>query len=271
MPTHLLFSAAEPELDRRVHRPLARERAHDAQPARDRDVGGAEPLPPRRAAARPAAASRGRGRRERVALLPVGRRVQPAPAGRSPTRRCRARRAGTSCRPASSSSGRRGRRACSTSTTACWSATTPRAAIARRSPRPRPTCSRGRRCCARCRRTSPTTACRAAGIQPSGVIELLTLSPVLPRSIRFSVAAVDARAAPHHGGGAELQRLRADARSRVREQRPPRDRSAARRARLPAAERPRSTRGCTDRCSRCSAAATGSASTSRTSSSPTSR
>ena len=30
------------------------------------------------------------------------------------------------------------------------------------------------------------------GIQPSGVIELLTLSPVLPRSIRFSVAAVEA-------------------------------------------------------------------------------
>ena len=29
------------------------------------------------------------------------------------------------------------------------------------------------------------------GIRPSGVIELLTLSAVLPRSIRFSVAAVD--------------------------------------------------------------------------------
>ena len=44
----------------------------------------------------------------------------------SPTRRCRARRAGTSCRPASSSSAPSGPRACSTSTTACSSATTPR-------------------------------------------------------------------------------------------------------------------------------------------------
>jgi uncharacterized alpha-E superfamily protein len=32
----------------------------------------------------------------------------------------------------------------------------------------------------------------STGIQPSGVIELLTLSAVLPRSIRFSVAAVEA-------------------------------------------------------------------------------
>ena len=161
VPTHLLFSAREPELDRRVHRPLARERAHDAEPARDRDVGGAEPLPPRRAAPGPAPAPRGRGRRERVALLHARWSSSASSCRGSPTRRCRARRGGTSCRPASSSSGRSGRRACSTSTTACSSATTPRAAIARRSPRRRPTCSRGRRCCARCRRTSRTTACRA--------------------------------------------------------------------------------------------------------------
>ena len=50
----------------------------------------------------------------------------------SPTRRCRARRAGTSCRPASSWSGRRRRRAPSTSTTGSWSATTRTTATASR-------------------------------------------------------------------------------------------------------------------------------------------
>ena len=79
----------------------------------------------------------------------------------SPTRRCRARRAGTSSRRASSWSGPSGRRARSTSTTGSSSATTPTTATASRL-RPRPTtCSRGARCCARCRPTSRTTASRA--------------------------------------------------------------------------------------------------------------
>ena len=111
----------EPELDRQLHRPRAGQRAHAAPPGRDRDVGGAQPLPPRRAAPRPPPA-RHRRAGARRALLPLGGRVQPALPGRHGLARCRARRAGTSCRPASSWSGRRRRRARSTPTTACWSA-----------------------------------------------------------------------------------------------------------------------------------------------------
>ncbi len=51
----------------------------------------------------------------------------------------------------------------------------------------------------------------SVGIQPSGVIELLTLSAVLPRSIRFSVGEVEAALRHITEEAPVLQRLRADA------------------------------------------------------------
>ena len=64
----------------------------------------------------------GEGAESAIALLPRRSSSSASSCRGSPTRRCRARRAGTSCRPASSSSGPSGRRARSTSTTACSSA-----------------------------------------------------------------------------------------------------------------------------------------------------
>ena len=99
--------------------------------------------------------------------------------------------------------------------------------------------SRGPASCARCRRyesyyrvSSQRRPARA------GVIELLLLSPVVPRSMRFAMAQVDAALAAHHGGGAGLQRLRA-LRAERRRRGAARRRAPARRARLPAVRRHR--------------------------------
>ena len=76
------------------------------------------------------------------------------------------------------------------------------------------------------------------GIQPSAVIELLILSPVLAALDPLLDRAGRRRPRPHHRAGAGLQRLRADAGREHRERGAPRGRPAARRVRLPAARRP---------------------------------
>ena len=47
------------------------------------------------------------------------------------------------------------------------------------------------RCCAPSRPTRRTTSSTAAGVRPRSVVEMLTLSPVFPRSIRFSIGEVE--------------------------------------------------------------------------------
>ena len=76
------------------------------------------------------------------------------------------------------------------------------------------------------------------GIQPSAVIELLILSAVLPRSIRFSIGTGRRRPCPHRRAGPRLQRLRADAGLGHRERGTPGGGPAARGVRLSAARRP---------------------------------
>ena len=219
------------------------------------------------------AARRPQGAESGHTLLPLGRRVQPAAAGHH--RLDDAARGGlvlpaggqvpgargedgARARRQLPPAGRRGRRASAHATALALAAAADLQPWAR--------------CCARSRPTSPTTASERRASSRSAVIELLTLSPVLPRSIRFSVGEVDAALAHITERGARPT----TAPSRC----PDRRRRARRGARSAACTpsfayqrlddllRPRPA----PRAARaCSGAATGSATASRTSSSPTAR
>ena len=243
VPSHLIFSAENPNsIVECIARARDNARTH-APPGGDRDVGGAEPLPPRGAAAGPAPA-RGRRRRERHLLLPLGGRVQPTLQGITDS--TMPREEGWYFLQAGKFLERAERTARTLDVN--YRLLVGDDAEQRRPLRPRRGRSRPAAVGHVLRSLSAYESyyrISSSGVQPSGVIELLTLSPVLPRSIRFSIGQVDAALAPHQRAGADLQRLRADAGRGRRERGAARGRAACTRSSRTSGSRTCSTAACT--------------------------